>query len=483
MPSPRLFHHFPVLVLGACLLLFALVAAAVMRPAAATTELEPILEPVPGSEASARAVATRDRIRLGGSDEPVRVRLRTELPASRSGDSPWQLWIGRDMLDELYVEGPGWRSPPQRFFAPGPGEDVLPAGFAFLLPAHWQGPMVVELVVRSRAPATLQPRLLRQPQAMQKQQRSLAVASAIYASLFVLALVAFSLYVAARDHAYLALLAFTVSALALLLAINGHLYALPGLRYAGLWGVQGVWALLLLLSAAAVWLVQHYAELRAHAPRLHRASLRVMAGALVLAGLCLLNLSVLTAPMRWLASLGWIAAAVVGVAAGIVAVQRRLWMSPAILAMIGALAFAGLMRELALLGVVPGGFWLRYGYQLALTGCAFLLTIALIGRIAHVRAERDRERLARDDSERRFEREAARAQLVQGLQQRLRELPPGDMEWAAFRMMFERLLPLLRLEGGVLVAYGYHGFDLLLAEPLATKQAFTDLLTPRLGML
>jgi diguanylate cyclase (GGDEF)-like protein len=100
-----------------------------------------------------------------------------------------------------------------------------------------------------------------------------------------------------------------------------------------------------------------------------------------------------------------------------------------------------------------------------------------------VRDERDRERLARGDSERRLEREAARVDLVQQLQRRLRELPPGDLEWAAFRSVFERLLPLLQLESAALVAYGFHGFDLLLAEPISSKPHYTDLLSSRMGMM
>ena len=49
--------------------------------------------------------------------------------------------------------------------------------------------------------------------------------------------------------------------------------------------------------------------------------------------------------------------------------------------------------------------------------------------------------------------------------------------------MFERLLPLLRLESAALVAYGFHGFDLLLAEPISSKPHYTDLLATRMGMM
>jgi diguanylate cyclase (GGDEF)-like protein len=387
------------------------------------------------------------------------------------------------MLDSVHLEGAGWRTPPQGFFRPAAGEGPLPSGFEFTLPTDLQGMVRMDMVVAGVAPATLRPRLLPPSAALALKQRHLASATAIYASLAVLALVALSLFTAARDRAYLALFTFTSGALVLLLAVNGHLYTLPGLRLAGLWGVQGVWALVLLVAAASLWLAQRYAELPLHAPALLRASNRYIVGLLGLAALCLLNLSSLAGPMRWLATAAWLGAGGIGVAAAIVAVRQRLWMGVPILIVTTLLVVAGVLREFALEGIGPGGFWLRFGYQVALAGCAFLVALGLIGRIAHVRAERDRERLARDDSERRLQREAARADLVQHLRHRLRELPPGDMEWTGFRAMFERLLPLLELESGVLIAYGYHGFDLLLADPLSSKPGYTQLLSTRVGML
>lgn len=309
------------------------------------------------------------------------------------------------------------------------------------------------------------------------------ISSALYAVLAVLALVALSLYFAIRDHAYLALLAFSGAALALLLAANGHLHALPGLGLAAVLGIQGLWALLLLLAAASVWVAQRYADLRQHAPRLQVAGNRAIGVLLVAAWAGLLGLDALDAAMRWLAQAGWLAAAGFGLAAAVVAVRHRLWYSAPILLVLGLLVVAGVARMLALAGVVADGAWPRLAWQVLLAGYVFLLTIALIARLALVRAERDSERLARDDSERRLRREAARLALVQQLQERLRDLPPGDMEWTAFRLLFTHLQGLLRLDASALVANGYHGMDLLLSEPIDSTGHFTELASRRQAQL
>lgn len=437
------------------------------------------IEPIPGSVMSTQAVSNGDRVVLPGSGETVRVRLR--LP-QRLGDGPWRLWLGRDMLDEVWIESGTWRSPSRGFFMPGPSESLFPAGYSFALPEGTR-PATIDLVVRSSDRVTLRPQLRAHAETARVQQRMGALASAIYASLGVLALVALSLYLAVRDRDYLALLAFIVSALVFLLAANGHLYVMPGLRVAGQWGVQGVWALLLAMAAASVWLAGLYAELRSNAPRLRRFGGYLMTALLVLAALCLLDQPRLLASMRWLSTLGWLGAGVYAASAAVVAIRHRLWSSLPIALLAGMLVLAWGSHALALHGIGPDNFWTRYGYQVALAGYAFLVTMGMVGRIAHVRAERDLERLAHSDSERRLQREAARAAFVLNLRQRLRELPPGDMEWVAFRQVYECLQPLLELEAGALVAHGYHGFELMLAEPPSSKLRYTALLSTHDNML
>jgi diguanylate cyclase (GGDEF)-like protein len=435
------------------------------------------IEAVAGAPGSAEAVRD-DRIVLPGSGEAVKVRLR--LPATEANGST-QLWLARDMVESVHLEHGRWRGPAKHFFTPPADVPLWPAGFSLPLPEGDARDVV--LVARSSTPATLQPRLASSADIARQQQRLVGLASALYAALAVLSLVALSLYIAVRDRAYLALLAFTAGALAWLMAANGHLYTTPGLRMAGALGAQGAWALLFLLSAATIWVGQRYAELWEHALRLHRGGSRALIVLLVLAAACLVNLDALAVPMRWLACAGATGAAVFALAAAVVAVRQQLWNSVGVLVLMLLTAVAALARELVAHGIAPDTFWTRYGYQMGLLACAFALTITLIARLARVRAERDSERVARDESERRLQREATRVSLSQQLQERLRDLPPGDMEWAAFRLLFSRLQPLLRLDASALVAYGYHGMDLLLTEPIASKAHFSELVASRQSIL
>jgi diguanylate cyclase (GGDEF)-like protein len=423
----------------------------------------------------------RDGRSVRVEDGEARLRLRFDLPPD--GEGGWLLRVERVSLDRVELAADGWRSGPRSFFAPEAGEGLLPGAFEFALPPSWSGPQALELVASGRGPYTLRPSVLPAAGAIAIEHRSIAVAGAMYACLLVLALIALSLLGATRDRAYLALFGFLAAALWFLLANNGHLYAWPGVRAFALWGPEGIWAATLLTAASAVWLAQHYAGLRIHAPRLH-ARLSWLALALTAAAaLCLLNLPDRHVPLKAMTVGGWVLGALGVLAAIAVGVRRRVWMALPILMSVLGLVVAGVFWELRVFGLVEDGFWVRIGYQLALVACALLLAIGLIGRITEFRTARDRDRLARDDSERRLEREAARADLVHTLQTKLRDQPPGDMEWAAFRAAFERLLPLLRLEAGALIAYGYHGFDLLLAEPLRSKEHFVALLANRVGMM
>ena len=420
-------------------------------------------------------IAAGEELHIPASREAVRIPLSI---ASRS-DATGQLWLQRATLDEVWLERGPWRGPSQFFFRPDPDGPMFPTGFALALPPDAVGD--VDLMVRASAPVEVRPQVRTAQDISRAQQRGGALAGANYASLLVLSLVALALFAAVRDRVYLALLAFAASALAWLPAANGHVYVWPGVRWIALWGVQGVWSLSLLHCAAAVWLAQRYADLDVTAPRMNRACDVLRFGALGVAAIALLRLDALIAPIDWATTIIGAVTLFAGLAAAFVAVRHRVWNSLSVFTMVLVLVGASALRAFTPLGM--NGFWVRYGPQLALTICVLLVAVGMIGRIAHVRDERDRERLARGDSERRLEREAARVDLVQQLQRRLRELPPGDLEWAAFRSVFERLLPLLRLESAALVAYGFHGFDLLLAEPAPSKPHYTELLSSRLGMM
>jgi len=426
-------------------------------------------------------VAEGDAINVPASETPVRIHLALQ----RRSDAASHLWLQRAMVDEIWLESGKWHSPSQSFFHPDQDGPAFPAGYVLALPpldadGAFEG-QDVDLMVRSHTSVVLRPQARTDDEIELGRQRTGVLAGALYASLTVLSIVALSLFAAVRDRVYLALLAFAASALAWLTASNGHLYAWPGLQWLGFWGAQGVWTLSLLHCAAATWLAQRYAELDIAAPRIDRAADWLRKGALGVAAVAVLRIDVLAGAVHWTTMVFGAATLGIGIASAYSAVRQRIWNSLSVFTMVLVLAGACALRGFTVLGLA--GFWVRYGPQLALTVCVLLLTIGMIGRVAHVRDERDRERLARGDSERRLEREAARAELVQQLQRRLRELPAGDLEWAAFRTVFERLLPLLRLDSAALVAYGFHGFDLLLAEPITRKPHYTELVSSRVGMM
>lgn len=412
-----------------------------------------------------------------------RATLGFTVPAAAGPGEQWVLRIDRDSLTRIQAWSAGWPGGTLRFFAPGEAEGALPSSFDFPLPHDWQGERSVQLEVESIGPYVIRPVLVTAEAAMMLEHRAIAVYGAMYACLGLLVLIAASLAMATGDRAYLALVVFLLGGMLLLSAVNGHLYAIPWLRGYAFWDAFGIWALILATAAAGVWLVQLYTHSARHAPRLDRVLFFLAPVLLGFAALCLLR------PPGWgdaakaLAGIGWIAAALACLGAVGVAVRRGTWMALPLFVVLLLLTGAGLAHEAMLRGWLPGGFWVRHAYQVGFVATAVTLAIGLIGRITEFRAAGERDRLARDDTERRLERESARADLIQTLRDKLRELPPGDMEWAAFRALFDQLLPTLRLEAGSLIAYGYHGFDLLLAEPLKSKDRFAALLSNRIGMM
>src|SRR3546814_13471873 len=77
---------------------------------------------------------------------------------------------------------------------------------------------------------------------------------------------------------------------------------------------------------------------------------------------------------------------------------------------------AGVARQLMLHGYLEDFPWLRSGDQLALARSMAILAVGVINRISDYRDQRDRDQLARLDSERRMQREAARSDLTANMQ-------------------------------------------------------------------
>lgn len=406
--------------------------------------------------------------------------LRFTLPPPDPTLSRWVIWTGRDPVDAIWLERAGWRSPDRNFFRPSRDEGVLPGGFLLPLPANWQGDVALVLHARGSMRVALRPRVLREADAMQLAHRGIVLESMTYAGLFMLALLALALYSAARDRSFLALFVCACAGLLLLAAQNGHLYLLPGFGLLSAWRGAGLGALGLLFATSALQALLRYADLRE--PRIATTRLfdRYCVVLIALAALCLLDLRVLDPWLPAVVSLALLGAGIGALAVLVQALRNHVPMASALLLLVVLTAAAALLRAALSHGLLVDMLWTRFGYQFALVVSTALLMVGLISRIGEFRDQRDRDRLARVDSERLLGREAARARFTLALQTlRVPEATDADIEWLAFRLLLEGLLPLFPVGSATVVAHDYHGHDVLLVEPAEYKQTVSDDISAR----
>jgi diguanylate cyclase (GGDEF)-like protein len=416
----------------------------------------------------------------GGHQRETRVWLRFSLPPVQPDESRWVLRMPRDPVEAIELQAGDWRSPRRGFYAPEPGEGLLPGGYVFPLPSAWQGETQLLLRVDSSVRGAFAPKLMREADAMRIEQYGAATAAMVYASLFTLALLALALYSAARDRMFLVFFGFSLLALLTLAAANGHLYQLPGLRLFSAWGAMGLCALAFLIGAAWLQVLARYVGLDADRSSARRA---IDGYCLVLvggAGLCLLNVDGLVPWMQPFASAALAVASIIGVMLLVEAGLRRVPMAWALAVMSLLTGIGALLMELSARGLVGDWLLVRYGYQLGVVVSIAVLGVGLVGRISEYRYQRDREQLARADTERRMQREASRSNLAAQLQTELRNLQAGDVEWTAFRLLLDHLTRLMAVESAAAVVRGYHGQDLLVVEPLDAKLAVQQGIDKRL---
>jgi len=420
----------------------------------------------------------------GGASREIVARLDFALPPPDPSRARWIVWLGRDPLDAIWLQGSDgagvpWRSIRYDFFHPGTGQAALPAGFSFPLPADWQGRVTLELHARGAVRSALRPRLLRESDAFAGARLAVALNAGAYAGLFMLALIVLVLYAVTRERSFVAAFACAALGLLLLSASNGHLFQLPGFSLLAAWRDQAIWALLLLFSASLVQLLLRYASLREGAAPGARWFEWYSIALVLLAATCLLDLPSLRPWMQPLATLGWIG---VGLGALLIlgdAAHRRVAMAWPVLVLAVLTLGAGLANEAMARGWLADMLWTRYGYQVSSVAALATLSLSLFSRIGEYRDQRDRDHLARVDSERRMGREAARNALTLALQARLRSQAAADIEWTAARLLLEHLVPQVPAATAAVVAYGYHGHDLLVVEPADRKQAIADDLAAR----
>lgn len=468
-------------------LLIAVCGASVMAASFSThEEIGVKMEAVASSDGTGRAVFTdsRDGVVLpGGSSAVTRARMFFELPPIHENDPRWVVLFSRDTIEQISVGNAQWRSPTRRFFAPGEDEGAIPSVFVFVLPENLSGPVVLDLTVRASVGNVLRPRVMRETTATRIEQRTIGLATSVYASLFMLALVMLALFYAAHDRTFLAYFGFALSALLMLAALNGHLYLLPGFRMLAPWRDQGVSVLTMLFSAAALQIFMRYADVRATMPRLGKAVNAFCTILLVVAGLALLDLEALHAPVQTASMIGWLLTSFGCIAIAFLAVRGKAPMALPVAFLCVLTGVAAIIAELMSRGYVPDLWWTRRGYQVALVACAAVLSTGLAARISDYRSQRDRARLAREDSDRRASRENARLSLAEGLQSQLKLLAEGDLEWTAYRRVLDQLQRMLELDAAAVAVFGADNQALLVTEPSERKAYFANIVSQRQSVL
>lgn len=474
-------HHEWLFAIG--LLVLAAVCAASVLAASFATHEEISVQVTPLSGGGA-ATEEGDGIDIpGGRATLSEARMRFDLPPTAPDGRRWVVMFSRDIVEEIAVGNAQWHSPTRRFFAPADDEGAIPSVFVFALPEQWQGPAAVDLQVRSSVGNVLRPRVMSETAATRIEQRTIGLAMSVYASLFMLALVMLALFYAAHDRAFLAYFGFALSALLMVAALNGHLYLLPGFDLLAPWREQGIVALTMLFSAAALQILALYAGLRGASARMGKAVTYACAGLLSIAGLALLGLEALRSPLQTVSLLAWLGASIGCVAIGIDAMRRRIPMALPIAFCCLLTCLAAIIAELMSRGYIGDLWWTRRGYQVALVASAAMLAIGLAARVGDFRSQRDRANLAHEDSDRRAAREAARLALAEGLQSQLKSLAVGDLEWTAYRRVLDQLQRMLDLDACAVAVFGADNHSLLVAEPGERKPQFARMVAQRQSVL
>lgn len=442
-------------------MLFAGVAAMV-RGIANVHEVPLQIEALEGS-----ALSRDGRSLLTGKNADSGARLRAQLPQA-AGDSGrrWMIWMPRSTVEGVWLQTPQWRSRQLDFFRPDNAEGALTSGFFFTLPESDSGAVDVQLRVRGQLKGVLTPRLVPEDERWLIITRTVAMNAFVYATLFMLALVALQLFVASRQGGFIALFASLMLGLLMIMLQNGHAYAVPGVNWFSYLRGQGLWAVELFFTASMVQLLTIYSVPADAEPGLVRG-LRMLAWCLIGFGVfCLLFGGFF--PARWMENMvtaGWVASTFWLVLLGVDALRRNVPMIGIVFAMgvaAGALMF---VREALSRGYVPDHGWSRYGYQLQLMLVMGVVATALIARIAEYRRQRDDLRMAHRDVEQRLHRETALAEFSKALRTRLRNAASEQIESATMQVLMQHLQPLVPNDGLALVAGGFLGRDVLLVQP------------------
>lgn len=399
----------------------------------------------------------------GGATRTVRAKVAFTLPAT-ARDDRWVLWLAHDPFDRVRASGPGWAPPAIRFFAPDVAQGGLPVGAGFALPrgASGQQSLTIEVTGSVRGAPTLQ--VLTEQDVLRHAAREIAIAYAVYAGLLTLLMATLALYAAARDSMFLLYAGYTATGLLFMAAVNGHLYALPVAGAIGSLGERGLWFLMLVFNATALWMLLRFAGTRGSRHAFVRSLDYLLPPMALAAGLMLLPERVLAGYHQAVATASWMLALLAGVVAMLDGAQRAKPMAFATGCALVTLLAAAVANEAMSRALLEDSILTRHGFQFALVLMSVTLFVGLSSRIGAVRERLDHEAHARRVSEYRLRQARARSDLGQVLQERLRGLHPEEIATQAFHLLVEHVEGMLSGAQAVVLSQDYLGHDLLLVQ-------------------
>ncbi|MEO5628914.1 MAG: diguanylate cyclase [Thermomonas sp.] len=438
-----------------------------------STDQPPVLTLIVDDAAGDAGAAAMGRIRFrGGAPAQQHAWLEFDLPAR--SDRHWGVWLPRDPFDRVQVSTAGWASPAADFFHPRATDGALPVGYWLALPPQASGPQRLKLALQGSIRGAPTPQVLSEPDVLRRVGQEAALAYAVYAALMTLLIAVLALYFAVRDRLFLMYAGYTVSALLFMMTVNGHLYALPGLRVLGQLGANGFWALVLQFNAVALQMLVRFSDSSgSDSPLVRRLGLLVRAVA-VLPLLVLLPIPALAGSVQAFATAAWLLAMLAGLLATLDGARRGVQMASAAGVALLLLLLSSGAHEAMNRAWLADGILTRHGYQFALVLMSVTLFVGLSSRIGIVRQRLEAETSARRHSEDRLHQERVRTGLAQALQERLRSAPLDEIAPVAFRLLGEHASELLGAQASVVLSHGFLGHNLLLTLPESQPWAFAQ---------
>jgi diguanylate cyclase (GGDEF)-like protein len=424
-------------------------------------------------------------LQLRGDPDKIHwLRLDADLPALE-GDARWVVWVNRARVDHLMLHWPAednaTATVPLDFFMPQGSSSEHAAGYGFALPRGLTGHATFYMEVGGQGAFSVTTRLLRESEVAASDQVSTVLFTAVYTGLCLLLVIGLGMYIALRDRLYLFYLFYLGSLLVFLLAQNGHLYHVPLVRAWGHWRSLGLYAIANVLAAATVLVARRFAALPKLAPAIDRllTLFPVVPGLLLL--ICVLDRSGSVWPVQVGTTVIALAAMLLAAIVTAMAWRFKRHLALPMLVMWLLLSATGCGRALAALGWVADNEWTQYAYQVMAALSGLLMCFALSDRIIEFRVQRDRAKLAKEQTDASLKVERERRRFLEALHTDLRDAPSGDQEWLAFRRLLEVVRTLVPQHTSAVALHGFNGHDLLLCEPHAARNDYQALLATRGG--